>query len=173
MSPTSYAVIKETLKRSPTIAEETSKSSIAVTFDLAIAKIAMQIQHEESPTYDKISINLGGFHIEMAYSNAIGKYIDESGGPYILIEAEVLAFSSPNGFIKGKRYNRCKRLHPLLSATFEILHLESFIESSEFGESTLTVIRSELRKVVETQVLDMDALSRELFEFLIYIKITF
>ena len=131
MSPTSYAVVKETLKRSLTIAEETSKSSIAVTFDLAIAKIAMQIQHEESPTYDKIFINLGGFHIEMAYFNAIGKYIDESGGPYILIEAEVLASGSLKGFIKGKDYNRCKRLHPLLSAT-----------------------------------LDMDALSRELFEFL-------
>ena len=44
---------------------------------MTIAKIAMQIQHEESPKFDNIFINLGAFHMEMALFNAIGKYIDE------------------------------------------------------------------------------------------------
>ena len=36
-------------------------------YDLAIAKLAMQIQAEEKPTFDKIFISLGSFHLEMAF----------------------------------------------------------------------------------------------------------
>ena len=57
------------------------KTSIAVTYDLAIAKIAMQIQHEETPKYDGVFIALGSFHIEMAFFKVLGKIIAESGGP--------------------------------------------------------------------------------------------
>ena len=49
MSPTSNSVVMETLKRSLKVVVETGKTSIAVTYDLAIAKIALQIQHAESP----------------------------------------------------------------------------------------------------------------------------
>ena len=35
------------------------------------------------------------------------------------------------GFITGTHYNRCKRLHQLLSAAFEMLHFESFLLSIE------------------------------------------
>ena len=45
-SPTSYAVVKETMTRALRIAEECGKTSIAVTYDLAIAKMAMHIQEE-------------------------------------------------------------------------------------------------------------------------------
>ena len=41
-SPTSTAVVLETMKRSLCIASESGKQSIAVTYDLAIAKLAMQ-----------------------------------------------------------------------------------------------------------------------------------
>ena len=46
-SPTSVAVVAETLKRAQIIAEECRKKTISVTFDLAIAKIALQLQAEE------------------------------------------------------------------------------------------------------------------------------
>ena len=42
-------VVVEALRRSLQIAQEAKKKSIAVTYDLAIAKIVMQIQKEESP----------------------------------------------------------------------------------------------------------------------------
>ena len=45
-SPTNHSVIAETLRRTLDIAAEAGKTSIAVTYDLAIAKIAMQIQEE-------------------------------------------------------------------------------------------------------------------------------
>ena len=40
-----------------------SKENNTVTYDLATAKLAMQIQAEEKPTFDKIFISLGSFHL--------------------------------------------------------------------------------------------------------------
>ena len=45
-SPTNYSVVAETMKRYLKVSEEAGKSTIAVTYDLAIAKIAFQIQGE-------------------------------------------------------------------------------------------------------------------------------
>jgi hypothetical protein len=109
-SPTSNAVVAETMRRSASIASESGKESIAVTYDLAIAKIAMQIQSEEQPAFDRVFVALGSFHIELALLNAFGKVIVESGGPHILNECEVLAVGSLNGFIKGKNYKRCQKI---------------------------------------------------------------
>ena len=49
------------------IASESQKENNSVTYDLAIAKLAMQIQAEEKPIFDKIFISLGSFHLEMAF----------------------------------------------------------------------------------------------------------
>ena len=165
-SPTSYAVVQETLKRSLKILEERGKSSISVTMDLAIAKIPLQIQYQEMPKFDNIFINLGAFHIEMAFFKAIGKYIEESGGPYVLIEADVLAAGSLKGFIQGKQYNRCKRLHPLLAAAFEILHIEMFVKRYEIYPFIIMIISKELEKIQEEKCLNTDSLSQELIEFI-------
>lgn len=83
-SPTNYSVVAETMKRSMKVAEEAGRSTVAVTYDLAIAKIAYQIKGEESPKYDAVFIALGAFHIEMAFFSAIKKIIAGSGGPHIL-----------------------------------------------------------------------------------------
>ena len=80
-SPTSYPVVLETLKRTQKLAEESNKKSIVVTYDLAIAKIAMSIQAEEFPKFDNVFVALGSFHIELAFFSALGKIIDESGAP--------------------------------------------------------------------------------------------
>ena len=50
-SPTSQSVVQECLFRALRIMEESSKSIISVTFDLANAKIASQIQFTESPKF--------------------------------------------------------------------------------------------------------------------------
>ena len=60
-SPTSIPVVGETLKRSQKVAEECNKYSISVTYDLAIAKVGMQLQAEENLTYDHVFIHLGPF----------------------------------------------------------------------------------------------------------------
>ena len=49
-SPTSTSVVEETLKRLQEVAAECNKYNTSVTYDLAIAKVAMQLQAEEKPT---------------------------------------------------------------------------------------------------------------------------
>ena len=59
-SPTSYAVVRQTMRKSLKISSECGKHNIAVTYDLTIAKLALQIQAEESPEFD-IFVTLGSF----------------------------------------------------------------------------------------------------------------
>ena len=82
MSPTSHAVIIETLKKSLRIAAECEKQCIVVAYDLAIAKMAYQIQLEEKPKFDSIFIALRAFHLEMVLFHTYGQFIAESGGPH-------------------------------------------------------------------------------------------
>ena len=129
------------MKKSLKISSECGKHNIAVTFDLAIAKLALQIQAEESPKFDNIFVTLGSFHIELAFFNACGKILSESGALHILNESLILAAGSTNGFIKGKNYNRCKRIHELLSLAFEILRFQSYLAEIPDFEDVLDIIR--------------------------------
>ena len=74
LSPTQHCVVAETMNRSLIVAMEAGKTSIAVTYDLAIAKVAKQIQSQESPKYDQLFINIGAFHMELAFFKALGKF---------------------------------------------------------------------------------------------------
>ena len=102
-SLTNQSVVAETLRKSLQITQEARKNSIVVTNDLAIAKIAMQIQKEESPVYDNIFIAIDSFHIEMSYFKAPGKTITESRGPFLLQECQVALKS----FVSGLSVNDC------------------------------------------------------------------
>ena len=88
-SPTNHSVLAETMRRSLETAAKAQKTSTAVTYDLATAKIAMQIKHEETLKYDGVFIALGSFHIEMVFFKVLGKLIAESEGPYILKECVI------------------------------------------------------------------------------------
>lgn len=138
LSPTSYSVVHETLVCAQKIAKECNQPQIIVSYDLAIAKMAMQIKMTETPKFDNIFINLGAFHIQMAFFKAIGKYIDACGITDILVQAEVLAEGSVNGFLSSKHFNRCKRIHPLLSGALQILNFEQFMLENNFDADTLT-----------------------------------
>ena len=63
-SPASTSLMVETMRRSLKIASEGQKENISVTYDLAIANLAMQIQAEEKLLF-KTFISLGSFHLEM------------------------------------------------------------------------------------------------------------
>ena len=51
----------------------------------------------------------------MSYFKAVGKFIDNCGITNIMVNTEMLANGSVNGFIAGKHFNRCKRLHPMIA----------------------------------------------------------
>ena len=147
LSPTSNTVVIETLKIAQRIAEKTKKEEICVTYDLAIAKMALQIQAEESPRFDNTLIFVGAFHTEAAYFHALGTFLAESDGPSILIACDILASRSLKGFFIGKYYNRCKRIHPLLASAMELLHFNSFLSSS--GCEIDDVVKEELSQILK------------------------
>jgi hypothetical protein len=132
LPPTRMDVVVETMKISQQVAKECGEDYAVVTYDLAIAKPAMQIQANEAPLYNNIFICFGAFHICLAYFGCLGYFLDGSGGPNILTETDVLAPGSLNGFLLGKHYNRCKRLHPLLATAVQSLHFSAFLR--EFGK---------------------------------------
>ena len=128
-SPTLTAFVAETLKRALKFATHFKKESVAVTYHLAIANIAMQIQATKTPTYDKVFVALGAFHIELFFFSASGKYIAESGGPYIRNKAKVIEKGSLNRFIMSTNYDHCKRSHQPLALAFETLLFKSFLST--------------------------------------------
>lgn len=127
-SPTSNAVVLATMQQCMAALQELNQEYMQVTYDLAIAKIALQIQATESNTFQKLFIHLGAFHIMMSYFKAIGKVINDCGLSTIMIESEILASGSVSGFIEGKHFNRCKRLHPMMALGLQILHFRSFLK---------------------------------------------
>ena len=116
----------ETLVYAQKIAEECNQDHIILTYDLGIAKSAMEIQITDSPEFDNIFINLGGFHIEMAFFKALGKYIDGSGLIDILSQAEILAEGSVTGFIEGNNLTVVKGYMSCYHELFKQYILKSF-----------------------------------------------
>ena len=113
--PTRTDVVKETIVQSKRVSQECGSTFAIITYDLAIAKIAKKIQNEEPDEFKDVFIMFGAFHIEGSIFSAIGKLIEGSGGPYLLIESGVIASGSMNRFLKGKMYNGCRRGHIILS----------------------------------------------------------
>lgn len=146
-SPTSLAVVYQTLCTAKEIAKNCDQEQIIVTYDLAIAKLAMQIQLHEKPEFDNVFVNLGAFHMQMAYFKAIGKYIDSSGLVEILVQAEALAGGSMVSFLDSKHFNRCKRLHPLASGALQVLHFEKYLSEKQYDPDTLN---EDLAAVINT-----------------------
>jgi len=105
LPPTRLDVVVQTLKRSQRVAMECQLQYVVVIYDLAVVKLAMQVQCTEAPFYDNVFICFGQFHILMKYCAELGHIIDGSDSPDILTETEVLAPGSLNGFLSGKHYN--------------------------------------------------------------------
>ena len=93
--------------KSQKVSAECGSKYAIITYDLAIPKVAKQIQCEEYPTFNSIFVMFSGFHVEQNVFSAIGKIIEGSGGPYILSESGAIATGSLPQFLKGKMYYRC------------------------------------------------------------------
>ena len=83
----------------------------------------------------------------MALFNVFGKYLAKSGGPHILNGCLVLVAGSTKGFLSGKSYKRCKRIHELLALAMERLHLSAFLESSQSSSEMSSVLSDYLQSV--------------------------
>ena len=141
LPPTRIDVVKETLRRSTELTNECGAIYTIVSYDLAIAKLAKQIQSIEHPLIENTFIQFGQFHTECNIFSALGKLIEGSGGPYILAEAGIVAVESINRFLKGKMYNRCRRGHILLSSALHALHFIRFINDMGIEAYTINQLK--------------------------------
>lgn len=66
-SPTSDSVVLKTLNMALDLANECEQKYIVVTYDLAIAMKANRILADMKNKFERIFVNLGSFHIELAY----------------------------------------------------------------------------------------------------------
>ncbi|GFX58424.1 hypothetical protein TNCV_320061 [Trichonephila clavipes] len=148
-SPTSNAVVLATMQQCISVLQELSQEYMQVTYDLAIAKIALQIQATENNTFQKLFIHLGAFHIMMSYFKAIGKVINDCGLTTIMVESEMLASGSVSSFIEGKHFNRCKRLHPIVALGLQIMHFRFFLTSKNIQISA--EIEDEIKRLQSCQ----------------------
>ena len=127
LPPTREDVVKETLKRSQAVAKECGDKYAIVTYDLAVAKTARQIQIQNSPKFDDCFIQLGQFHTILSLFSSKGKILEGSGVSYLLPEAKIIAVGSSNKFLREKSYSRCLCGNLLLATVMHGLHLERFI----------------------------------------------
>ena len=78
LPPTRADIVRETMIQSEKMSAECGSKYTTITYDLAIAKVAKQIQCEEYPTFDSILVMFGGFRVEQNVFSAIGKIMDHS-----------------------------------------------------------------------------------------------
>lgn len=45
----------------------------------------------------------------------------------LMVDSELLASGSVNGFISGKHFNGCKRFYPIIYLTLQMLHFKIFL----------------------------------------------
>lgn len=103
-----------------------------LTYDLAMAKMAFELQTKMHPKYQHLFIHTGSFHIFLAYFKACGKFLDGSGLTHMMSECGTLADGSMNGFIGGTHYKRCHRLHQINYLALQILHFREFCRKKNF-----------------------------------------
>ncbi|XP_074115522.1 uncharacterized protein LOC141538105 [Cotesia typhae] len=96
LSPTETSVVKLTMTQAQQVGVECDQKYVQVTYDLAIAKIALKIQATETPKFDNLFIHLGSFHLMMAFFKAIGVFINECGLSHMMVESKIIASGSVN-----------------------------------------------------------------------------
>ena len=146
--PTRNDVVRETMKRSMKVALESKQEYGIFIYDLAVALKAYSIQALDSPDFDKLLILLGNFHLELAFYGAVGTFIMDSSVQHLLTESGILAEGSLMGFLKGKYYNRCVRVHQILSLAMEIKIYQCFF--STLAEDRKEDIKDILQSVPES-----------------------
>ena len=162
LPPTQLNVVQLTMQKSEQLRQECGEKYMLTTYDLAIAKPAIRIQETEAPLYDKLFIEMGAFHLRNSYFSALGYYLTMSGLDELLVTSEVIGSGSLAGFLAGRHYNRCVRIHPLSFACLSKLHLAEFVNIQYNGKLPDT-IKVELENISQNRNPDTvdEALSDE------------
>ena len=105
----------------------------------------MQIQRQKYPKYDQLFINLGAFNIKLAFSDALGKIVGESGRTYAFQDTEVLAKASIRSFLEGTNYKRCKSFNEVLAVALEVILYEQHLNTIDNKDESVATTYQEIK----------------------------
>ncbi len=160
LPPTRSDVVKETVTQSLKVTDECGEKYIPITYDLGIAKPALQLQDSFKPKFYRAFVMFGAFHIMYRCLEVLGYYLDGSGADSILVESGALAKGSVNGCLLGRLYNRGKRLHVLLATALRMKHQELFLSqqgNQEMHVGVITAIGDLLKNPSESEYTKLEA----------------
>jgi hypothetical protein len=108
--PTEYDTIYSTLLHLTKIAETLNQKHLVVTADLAIYSKAQEILWLHSDTLgSKITMQLGGMHLTMAFIASIGQIYGDGGLINILVDSGLYAENTCRQMLQGKQLARACR----------------------------------------------------------------
>lgn len=106
-SPTDYYTIYTALIRLTQFSAQLGQKHILVTADLAIYTKAQEILWSKPPSHNgKVTMQMGGMHITMAYLASIGMLYGDAGLLAILIESDVYGENTAWQMLQGKQLSR-------------------------------------------------------------------
>lgn len=105
----------------------------------------MQIQLQESLKYDQLFINLGPFLIKLSFFKTLGKIVGESGGTYVLQEAEILAKGSIKYFLEERNYWRWKAFYGVLGITLEFMLYGQCLNTVDRNNESIATTYQEIK----------------------------
>ena len=130
LPPTRTNVVRESMIELHNVSADCGSKYTIITSNLAIAKVAKQIQCKEQLLSILFLVMFGRFHMEQNVSSAIRK-IQKGKGDHILSEKGAIATGSLHQFLIEKVYYWCHQIHTLLSSVFHDLHIQYIVEKFE------------------------------------------
>ncbi|KAK5640660.1 hypothetical protein RI129_002639 [Pyrocoelia pectoralis] len=130
--PTDCDTIYTSMLRLVELAEHLNQHHIIITADLAIYSKAQEILWNKPARLDgKVTLQLGGMHLCLAFLASIGFLYKDSGLYDMLVETEIYAPNTCKQILEGKHYSRSIRSLILTSDALTRLLIDSFYEWME------------------------------------------
>lgn len=108
--PTEFDTIFTAMVRLVELAEKLNQDHIIITADLSIYSKAREILWNNSPELTgKVTLQLGGMHLTMAFIASIGYIFADGGLISMFVETDVFAENSCRQMLDGKQYYRAIR----------------------------------------------------------------
>lgn len=127
--PTELDTIYTSMVRLVELATELNQSHVVITADLSIYSKAREILWNDPPKLkDKVTLMLGGMHLNMSFIASIGYIFGDGGLALILTETGVYAENSCKMMLEGKQYSRAIRGITLAADALFRLFLKSLFE---------------------------------------------
>lgn len=78
----------------------------------------------------------------------MGKYIDSSGIPKLMVDSGLMAEGSLKGIIRGTHFNRCKNVDSVATLSFKLLHFNAFLDEYKDQTNELNLHPSEIIEIL-------------------------